>query len=400
MKHLVLCLIGLMLWPLSAAAMLLQEDTVWSGQLSFSETVRVPEGVTLRINPKASIHFESGGIEVVAGTLIAEQASFSGDNWNGLTLKGVASSTKLTSCEISGAKTGIFVQGGAPQLIDLTLSGNKIGIEIKGKAAGRIAECCFDNNQKVGLFLKDDSSTSVIDSSFDGNGRFGAYIYRAKPKEFRRNVFSKNDIGLMVAYHGSTPLIEGNRFSHNRVGVKIDRAAQPLLRGNRIVRNQVGIYCYRRSDPQIAANLIDANETGVLVAYSSYPRINGNDFDGNTLALKLEFQSSLWEQQRGAAARASESAARSAFAAGDASKGAKDVGEEDRRATTLDGTVEARHNWWGKAETTELKRIGAAGNPSFIHDGRDQKLFEDAGERFPLDKVTHSPWSDRPVTEL
>jgi hypothetical protein len=62
--------------------------------------------------------------------------------------------------------------------------------------------------------------------------------------------------------------------------------------------------------------------------------------------------------------------------------------------------VNPRGNWWGDAGTAELNKIGLVGNPSFIHDGRDQATFVDAGEEFLLDKVTYSPWSDVALTEV
>ena len=69
-------------------------------------------------------------------------------------------------CVIKGAATGLFVQGGAPLLERLTLTGNKVGIELRGKAAGKVVGCRFIANHKVGLFIKDDSTTSVVGLSF------------------------------------------------------------------------------------------------------------------------------------------------------------------------------------------------------------------------------------------
>ena len=166
------------------------------------------------------------------------------------------------------------------------------------------------------------------------------------------------------------------------------------MQNNLLAANRIGVYAYRRSDPRLVGNLIANNDIGVLVAYSSYPQIEGNDFIDNQLALKLEYQSSLWEQQRGANARESETATRTAFAG----QGMRTVTEADRQADRLDGTVSARGNWWGKSGSSELDKVGALGNPSFIHDGRDQSTFIDAGEEYPLDKVTYSPWSSTPLT--
>lgn len=387
-------LIILLGWSLPASALLIAQDSRWSGEKTFAEDVRIAPGVTLTVAPGAIIRFTGGKLEV-AGRLEAQQAVFTGKGWQGLALKGADSAARLTDCVIEGAATGFFIQGGQPALERLTLRGNDIGMEIRGRAAGRLSRCRFEENRKVGLFLKDDSTTAVVDCVFTKNGRYGAYLYRAQPTEFTGNRFEENATGLMVAYHGSDPLIADNRFENNDIGIQIDRSARPQLRGNHVQGNRTGIHIYRRADPLLAGNRIVANDTGLLVGYSSYPRVEGNDFDRNQLALKLEYQSSRWESEQGAAARANETAARGAFAG----QGGRTVTEDDRRATQLDGTVAVAGNWWGEAGTAELVRYGAAGNPTFIHDGRDQPTFEDGGATYPLDRAVFAPWSAAPLTE-
>jgi hypothetical protein len=75
------------------------------------------------------------------------------------------------------------------------------------------------------------------------------------------------------------------------------------------------------------------------------------------------------------------------------------VTEADRQPAVLDGTVDARGNWWGHAGNLELARIGEQGNPSFIHDGRDQATFVEQGKNYPLDTVAFSPWNAIPLTK-
>ena len=381
-------------WSMPAAALVVDKDTLWTGEQSFSEDVRVLPDVTLTIAPGSVVRFVSARLEI-AGQLVAKDVEFSGENWEGLILKGSDAATRLSDCVIKGAATGILVQGGAPILERLILSNNKVGIALRGKAAGRVSNCRFVDNHKVGLFLKDDSTTAVVDCHFEDNSRYGAYLYHARPQTFQGNTFVRNATGLMIAYHGSDPEVNDNRFEKNDIAIQVDRAARPVLRGNLLRGNQTGFYIYRRSDPLVTGNRIEENVIGLLVAYSSYPLVEGNDFVSNKTALKLEFQSSAWEAQRGADARAGETSSRSAFAG----QGMRSVTEDDRRARSLDGTVNAKGNWWGDVGTAELMKIGTAGNPSFIHDGRDQTTFVDAGEDFPLDKVVHVPWSDVPLTE-
>ena len=384
-----LLLVCLLLGAGSAEALTLTRDTRWSGELRFTEKVTVPAGVGLTIAPGTTVHFQGGGLEV-AGRLTAEKASLSGDKWEGLTLKGCDEQTRLLDLTVRGAKTGILVQGGAPRIERTLFDGNDTGLELRGKAAGSVRDSTFRSNRKVGLFVKDDSVTQITGCRFEQQGKYGAYLYRAKPQRFAQNRFERNPVGLMVAYYGSDPLIEGNEFIANQTAIEVDRAAQPELRGNQLRNNRVGLFLQRRADPLVSGNLFAGNAVAVKLAFSSYPRLTGNDFSGNALAMQLEFQSSTWEREQGAAARAGEVAAVGAFGSG---QGAKTVTEAERRPAELDGTVDARGNWWGADGTAELARVGAAGNLSFIHDGRDQPVFEEKGKNYPLDTVRFAPWS-------
>ena len=389
-----LILLLLLLGAGSAQALTLTRDTSWSGEQRFNEAVIVPAGVVLKISPGTRVRFSAGGLEV-AGRLLAEKVDFDGDKWAGLTLKGCDEQTRLTDVRVRGAKTGILVQGGAPVFERATLDGNEVGMELRGKAAGAVRDSVFRGNRKVGLFVKDDSVVQVTGCRFEKQGKYGAYIYRAKPARFAQNRFENNPVGLMVAYFGSDPLIEGNDFTGNETAIEVDRAAHPELRGNRLSDNQTGLFLQRRADPLVTGNRFSANQVAIKLAFSSYPRITGNDFTGNPLALRLEFQSSTWEREQGAVARAGEVAAVGAFGGG---QGAKTVTEAERQPVNLNGTIDARGNWWGADGTLELERGGAQVNPGFIFDGRDQPTFVEKGKNYPLDTVVFAPWSAKPQT--
>nr|NIS40270.1 right-handed parallel beta-helix repeat-containing protein [Desulfuromonadales bacterium] len=388
-----LLVLTILLLPVCSSALVLSADAVWQGAMTISEAVRVEPGAVLTVRPGSRIRFDGGRLEV-AGTLRAEDAVFTGDDWSGIVLKGVDEKTVLRRCRIEGARTGIFVGGGAPRLVGLQVAGNRIGIELKQQARPLIEDSLFRGNSRVGLFVKGESQPRVTGNDFEANGRYGAYIYRAAPAGFTGNRFVRNKTGLAITHFGSNPRIDGNLFLDNEQGILVDKAAQPLLSGNRITGNRVGVRFHRRSDPQMRGNLVKSNGTGALITYSSYPQIEGNDFVGNDRALVLEFQSSRWEERKGRAARAEAVSARGAFGG----KAQRSVTEADRRADALDGTVEAGNNWWGEDGTRELARVGAGGNPSFIADGRDTPQFEEDGRSYPMDRVRFAPWSRDPLT--
>lgn len=390
-----LTLLLALLWTTTASAMTLERDARWEGRRTLAETIHVPSGVTLTLAPGSQLEFTAGGLEVT-GRLVAERTEFLGRDWLGIVLKNCDQSTRLTAVTVAGARTGILVQGGSPRLEELELRGNRIGIELRGRAAGVVQGSRFVGNSKVGLMVKDDSTTRITACSFDGNGKFGAYLYRSQPAVFRGNRFTGNGTGLMIAFHGTDPRISDNLFTGNEHGIQVDRAARPMLEGNRVVANRIGLHLYRRSDPLVRGNLVAENDIGILVGYSSYPQIVGNDLVANGLALRLEYQSSAWEEAQGAAARGAEVAAQGAFGG----QGRPNVTEEQRRARDLDGTVEATGNWWGEAATRELEKGDVEQNPSFIFDGRDQPTFREGGRDYPLDRVLFAPWRRQPVTEF
>lgn len=387
-----LCL-ALLLAPLPAAALTIEGTVHWRGNLTQTEAVRVEPGARLIIEPGTTVTFTTGGLEV-AGSLTAERARLKGRDWSGVVLKGTGKETRLRETTIEGATTGILVLGGAPLLEGLTLKGNQVGIELRQKTEALVDRCRFEDNTKVGLFLKDGATAAVTGNRFENNGKFGVYLFRSEPRAFRDNTFLGNATGLMISHFGSDPAVEGNRFEKNGTAIQVDRAARPLLSGNTLRDNDTGIHLSRRSDPRITGNLLSGNRTAVFIAYSSYPKIQGNDFDGNQTALVLEHQSTAWELANGAAAREAESA-HSSF--GSAPR--QTVSEADRTPGSLNGTVDARDNWWGAVRTLELATLGKNGNPPFILDGRDTPTFTDGGKDYPLDKVLFFPWSSKPLTK-
>lgn len=383
----------LLLGAAPALGLTLTRDTTWQGEREIREEVRVESGATLTIRPGSKIIFHSGHLEV-AGRLVAEDVDFRGSGWGGILLKGCDSTTILRNCRIAGAKIGLFIGGGAPRVEGTTLQNNEVGIELKQQSTAVLSNCRISGNRKVGLFIKDESSPLVSGCTISKNGKYGVYIYRARPTGFTANTLSENDTALMISNAGSDPRIQGNIFSKNKIAILVDRAARPLLTENLLRDNQTGVRLYRRADAGIDGNRFERNNEALSIAYSSYPRIHYNDFVGNRRAIVLEFQSSNWEKSNGSTVRESEAGSRGAF--GQSSGHAADAEARRRPDAELDGTIDARHNWWGEEGNRELNRIGTSGNPTFIDDGRDAPTFVDGGKEWPLDQVLFAPWQSAP----
>ncbi|WP_169513275.1 right-handed parallel beta-helix repeat-containing protein [Geopsychrobacter electrodiphilus] len=358
----------------------------WQGVVRLSESLHVEKTGRLILAP--GTHVQSNFEIEVSGVLQATDAAFSGEDWPGLVLKGTGPETKLMNCRFSGAQTAITVIGGAPQFSRLTLENNRIGIELRQKTAALVENSTFRKNNRVGLFLKDGTTATVKGNLFTQQGKFGAYIYRAKPAVFAGNRFTENPTGLMISHYGSDPLVFNNSFEGNSLGIMVDRSANPRVQKNVFDANVTAIKLYRRSDPLIEKNQFQRNHQAIHISFSSYPQIHYNDFISNGKALVLEFQSSTWETQKGASARQKQISGQGAF--GGQKQG--QVTEEQRRARNLDGTIDARQNWWGTTETHELLKLGAAANLPWIVDGKDTPFFEESGQEFPLDQVRWSPY--------
>lgn len=381
-------LLFLLLLPTSVSALSIGGTVRWKGNVTLTETVRVEPGGVLIVEPGTTVTFTGGSLEV-AGRLEATKATFRG-KWQGIVLKRTDAGTRLSDCTVEGAATGLQVIGGSPRLERLTLAGNQVGMELRQKSEARVSGCRFRGNAKVGLFIKDGATPAVTGNVFEKNGKFGAYIFKSSPKDFSGNVFSENPTGVMISHFGSDPTIEGNRFEGNRTAISVDRAARPRLAGNILKGNGTALHLARRSDPEVEGNRFAGNTTGIVVSYSSYPTVRENDLEGNGIALVLEHQSSVYEKANGAAKR-QEEAGRATF--GGAPR--QSVSEADRKPRSLNGTVDVRENWWGEEGTRELARIGAAGNPTFIRDGRDDPTFSEKGKDYPLDKALFTPWSTK-----
>ncbi|PLY03096.1 MAG: hypothetical protein C0623_02570 [Desulfuromonas sp.] len=371
-------------------AQVIDGDVTWRGDKTISDKVRVDQGGHLIIEPDSRISFAAGGTLEVAGRMTARGVTFSGQGWNGIVLKGTGVDTLITESAIRDARIGVQVIGGEPRLEGLILEQNDVGVELRQQTEATLAGATFRNNRKVGLFVKDGSAAAILNNRFERNGKYGAYIFRSTPRRFSGNVFSHEQTALMVAYSGSNPEITDNCFDHNRIAIRVEKGAKPKISGSDVSDNEVGISLYRRADPLIERNLLFRNDIGVKVAFSSYPVISNNDFIENGKAVFLEFQSSQWERENGNKARQAEST-RSAF--GSIEKSATGLPAPPK----LDGTVDARQNWWGAKAAGELGENGQGKNLSFIDDGRDRPTFIEEGREYPLDQVDVHPWRRQPV---
>jgi Right handed beta helix region len=136
-------------------AAVLTADTVWKGEISLTEDILVPAGVTLTIAPGTIIKVSSaessktdpeylsplieltvrGKLRAVGAPLAPITFSANGEKkegvWAGIIIDGGTAS--LRSCRIDSADTALHLLGGTLDLYDTALSGNRYGLVLQGK---------------------------------------------------------------------------------------------------------------------------------------------------------------------------------------------------------------------------------------------------------------------------
>jgi hypothetical protein len=139
----------ILIWvPSEAAASVLKNDTIWSGEVFLTDDVVVPEGVILTILPgtvvrvspsegtKTDPEYLSPLTEItVRGTLKAEGETDAPvafllvgreGSWGGIITDG--GRVSLSSCEVSDADTGLYVTTGSIDVRNCTLRNNRYGL--------------------------------------------------------------------------------------------------------------------------------------------------------------------------------------------------------------------------------------------------------------------------------
>ena len=116
----------------------LSNDEVWSGPRTLTGNVTIPAGVTLTIEPGATINVPSGRRIIVQGTLIAKGTSSqrirfnrSGPSrWYGIQFDNSSDDQKciLEYCNIINAIYGVYCRSASPKIINCNLNSNMLGI--------------------------------------------------------------------------------------------------------------------------------------------------------------------------------------------------------------------------------------------------------------------------------
>ncbi|MBI5410096.1 MAG: right-handed parallel beta-helix repeat-containing protein [Nitrospirae bacterium] len=149
-------LILFIIFPHPVSGKTIVKDTVWKGELTLSEDIIVPEGVTLTIlsgttinvTPSDRTKSEAEYISYMTEITIRGRLEIEGtkkapvvfqvkgdkpDRWAGIIIDG--GSAYIRSCRIHGAETGVYVLKGSLEISDSVLKRNRYAIIAQGKQA-------------------------------------------------------------------------------------------------------------------------------------------------------------------------------------------------------------------------------------------------------------------------
>lgn len=245
-------------------------DRHLAGAVHLTETLRVPAGATLVIDPGTRLTLEpdvsilAHGRVLALGTADAPirlEPSAPGRPWGALALQGPGSAgSRFRQVHFLGG-------GGAADLDGVEYKGM---VSVHGTRGVRFEHCTFAANLRSDDALNAvHSEVDVLDSHFhDTNADAVDYDYGSGV--IGGNLFERigNDaIDLMT----SAPRIVGNRMEGaSDKAVSVGQASDPLIFGNDMRGCDIGVEVKDRSAPWLVANRIHDNRIGVAQAVKNW----------------------------------------------------------------------------------------------------------------------------------
>jgi parallel beta-helix repeat protein len=194
--------------PSTATAAVLSSDTVWAGEVSVSEDILVPAGVTLTIMPgtiikvalsdstKMEPEYMSPLTEItIRGKLSAEGTKGSpvsflraeGDGaggWSGIIIDG--GTVHLKSCTIQDAETGVYALKGVLLVEDSVIRKNHYGLVAGGKETSAVIRNSLVTENDYGLLSLSGARTDTGGSVIRENKKKD--IHSSIAREYRRTL--------------------------------------------------------------------------------------------------------------------------------------------------------------------------------------------------------------------
>ena len=246
----------------------LTENEVWDGRIYITNTVVVPEGITLTIRSGTIVGFEPTDTQselIVHGELYAE-----GSPERMIVFGSLGKQRKIEQSPIAKTTTPTFATNpsamggrgntgtGIPKTVaaDPPRAGDWTGIQIEATSPNSRLTYCRIQHATVGISV------------------------RADAVQIESCLFSENNTGVLC--ESTNPTITRNEFNRNGIGAKLQGSASPEVEYNEFTANEYGISCEDDSRPRIQYNILRANYQNAITCYSTAsPEIVSNNITMN-----------------------------------------------------------------------------------------------------------------------
>lgn len=249
----------------------LTENEIWDGRIYITNTVVVPEGITLTIRAGTIVGFEPIDTPtqlIVHGELYAEGSPERMVVFGSLGKQQEpreAPEAEATSPTTTGMGIEEQMRGGGfggrerqQQTIaaDPPKAGDWAGIQIQSESPNSRLTYCRIQHASVGITCQTDAV------------------------QIERCLISENKTGVLS--ENTRPTITGNEFNRNGIGAQFQGSSSPDVEYNEFTANNYGITCEDDSRPRIQYNILRANYENAIVCYSTAsPEIVSNNITMN-----------------------------------------------------------------------------------------------------------------------
>ncbi len=246
----------------------LTENEIWDGRVYMTDTVTVPEGITLTIRAGTIVGFEpmdTPSLLVVKGELYAEGSPDRMIVFGSL-------GKQQTQAQEPAVETASSAFG-----TDASLNKQQGGS--RATAANTIKAEPPKAGDWGGIQIETTSPNSRLTYARIQHANVGIRI-RTDAVQIERCLFGENRTGIIC--ENTNPTISSSEFNRNGVGSKFQGSAAPGVEYSEFTANQYGIICEDDSRPRIQYNILRANYENAIVCYSTAsPEIVSNNITNN-----------------------------------------------------------------------------------------------------------------------
>ena len=166
------------------------------------------------------------------------------------------------------------------------------------------------SGQRDGIYFEFVHDSDIRGNVSQGNLRYGLHFMFSDDCRYVGNIFARNGSGVAVMYTKHVSMIN-NRFEDNwgpaAYGLLLKEISDPILTGNSFSRNTVGLYADGAMRIQATGNTFLDNGWAIkLMASTTDGRFTRNDFVGNSFDVATNSQSAAnvfdanyWDSYRG-----------------------------------------------------------------------------------------------------